>query len=155
MRRIGWTVVAVLFLFPPSGRCQNQGQEHQQDQGAAAASAAGQATNSGQASGNAAPQQESLAEAARKAREAKKAVPKAATVFTNENLPPEGAAPKPEVSAPPAAAEAATPPQGAAAAAPAAAPAPLLKGSRGQSPMTAFAKDGQRRRNAVPRRWRH
>jgi len=102
-------VAAALILYSPSGRCQSQ--EHQQEQGAPSASAAGQTAAPSQASGNTAPQQESLAEAARKAREEKKALPKAATVFTNDNLPPEGAAPKPQVTAA-AAGEAPAPPAG-------------------------------------------
>ena len=106
-------VAAALFLYSPGSRCQTQ---EQQQQGALPASVAGQAAASSQASGNAPPQQESLAEAARKAQEEKKALPKAAKVFTNDNLPPEGVAPKPEVTAAPAGPQAPKPSEGAAAA---------------------------------------
>ena len=74
MRRILWLAAAAILVFPASGWCQDSSQGTSQ--------ASGQA--SGQSSGN---QQESLADAARKAREQKKEAPKAAKVFTNDDLP--------------------------------------------------------------------
>jgi chromosome segregation ATPase len=112
MRRILWlAAAAAICVSPPPSRCQNQDQ--QQGQGSAAAPAAGPSSGG-------APQ-ESLADAARRLREQKKATPKAAKVFTNDNL--TGAA---EVTAAPARAGAAPAAagkaEGAAAGAPAAGP---------------------------------
>ncbi len=93
MRRILWLAAAAILVFPASGWCQDSSQGTSQ--------ASGQA--SGQSSGN---QQESLADAARKAREQKKEAPKAAKVFTNDDLPSSGvstvgqAAGAPEAGAP-------------------------------------------------------
>lgn len=70
MRRILWLATAAFFVLPASGWCQ-------------------QAQQQGQAQ-TPAPQQESLADAARRAREQKKEAPKAAKVFTNDNLPTAG-----------------------------------------------------------------
>jgi hypothetical protein len=79
MRRTLWMCAAVA-VFAASGLMRAQAQP--QDQ------------TSSQASQTAAPapaQQDPLAEAARKAREEKKSEPKAAKVFTNDNLPTQGA----------------------------------------------------------------
>jgi len=70
-----WLAVVAIFAFPGVGRCQQQGQSSSQASAQAAAPA---------------PQQDSLAEAARKAHEQKKESAKAAKVFTNDNLPTEG-----------------------------------------------------------------
>jgi hypothetical protein len=110
MRRILWlAAAAAICVSPPSSWCQNQDQ--QQGRGTSASPATG--TSSG-----AAPH-ESLGEAARRLREQKKAAPKAAKIFTNDNL--KGA---PEVAAAPAGAAPAAPGKanGAAAGATAAAP---------------------------------
>jgi hypothetical protein len=73
---IGLAVVAI-FAFPGIGRCQQQGQSSSQSAAQAAAPAPP-------------PQKDSLAEAARKAREQHKESAKAAKVFTNDNLPTDG-----------------------------------------------------------------
>ncbi|MGD0956742.1 MAG: hypothetical protein ABR953_07905 [Candidatus Acidiferrales bacterium] len=77
MRTVIWLAVVAIFAFPGIGRCQQQGQSSSQTSAPAAAPAP-------------APQQDSLAEAARKAREQRKESAKAAKVFTNDNLPTEG-----------------------------------------------------------------
>jgi hypothetical protein len=79
MRRTLWLCAAVL-VFAASGVIRAQAQ--QQDQTSAQAS---------QNATPAAPPKDSLAEAARKAREQKKDAPKAAKVFTNDNIPTDGA----------------------------------------------------------------
>jgi hypothetical protein len=73
---IGLAVVAI-FAFPGIGRCQQQGQSSSQTSAPAAALAP-------------TPQPDSLAEAARKAREQHKESAKAAKVFTNDDLPTTG-----------------------------------------------------------------
>jgi hypothetical protein len=77
MRRIlYWAAAAAIFAIPASGWCQQ---------------AAGQSdATTTTSSGAPAPQQESIADAARKAREAKKDAPKPAKVFDNDNLPASG-----------------------------------------------------------------
>lgn len=90
MRRPSWLFATVL-VFAASGQCRAQAQQ----QGQASAESAGQPSQAPQATSQnsaqaAAPQQDSLAEAARKAREKKKETPKAAKVFTNDNLPTQG-----------------------------------------------------------------
>jgi len=74
MRTVRWLAVVAIFAFPGIGRCQQQGQ------------------SSSPASPQAAPppQKDSLAEAARKAREQHKESAKAAKVFTNDDLPTQG-----------------------------------------------------------------
>ncbi|MGC2332463.1 MAG: hypothetical protein WA581_13495 [Candidatus Acidiferrales bacterium] len=81
MRRTLWLCAAVL-VFAASSVIRAQTQ--QQDQ---TSSQASQTTTAPAA----APQQDPLAEAARKAREQKKDAPKAAKVFTNDNLPTQSA----------------------------------------------------------------
>lgn len=71
MRKILWLATAALFVAPANGWCRQAGQQ----QGQAQASTS---------------QHESLADAARKAREEKKEAAKAAKVFTNDNLPATG-----------------------------------------------------------------
>ena len=80
MRRRPW-VVAAMLVIPASSWCQSQDQNQAQTGGTSQSAAA-----SAQAS-----QQPSLADAARKAREQKKDIPKSTKVFTNENLPGAGA----------------------------------------------------------------
>jgi len=77
MRTVRWLVVVAIFAFPGISRCQQQGQGSSQTSAQAAAPAPP-------------PRQDSLAEAARKAREQHKESAKAAKVFTNDNLPTEG-----------------------------------------------------------------
>jgi len=77
MRRFMWLAVVAILTFPGIGRCQQQGQSPSQTSDQAAAPAP-------------VPQQDSLAEAARKAREQKKESAKASKVFTNDNLPSQG-----------------------------------------------------------------
>ena len=81
MGRTLWLCAAVL-VFAASGviRAQTQQQDQTSSQGSQTTTAPA-----------AAPQQDPLAEAARKAREQKKDAPKAAKVFTNDNLPTQGA----------------------------------------------------------------
>jgi hypothetical protein len=84
MRKAIWlAAVAAVAAFPPAGHCQqNQANSPQQSSGA---------QNAAQASSQATPaQQESLAEAARRAREQKKDTPKQAKVFDNDNIPKQG-----------------------------------------------------------------
>jgi hypothetical protein len=80
MRRTLW-LCAVVLVFAASGVIRAQAQ--QQDPTSAQASQ--------NATPAAAPQQDPLVEAARKAREQKKDAPKAAKVFTNDNIPTDGA----------------------------------------------------------------
>jgi chromosome segregation ATPase len=76
MRRNQWlAVLAAIFVFSTPGWSRQSGQNQNQDQGA------------GQAAQSAQPQQDSLADAARRARAQKKDEPKTTKVFTNENIP--------------------------------------------------------------------
>jgi hypothetical protein len=79
MRRTLWLCAAVL-VFLASGLIRAQAQQQDQTSSQASQTAAPAAT----------PPQDSLVEAARKAREQKKDAPKAAKVFTNDNLPTDG-----------------------------------------------------------------
>ena len=80
MRRTLWLSAAVV-VFAASGVIRAQAQPQDQTSSQASQTAAPAA----------APQQDPLAEAARKAREQKKDEPKATKVFTNDNLPTQGA----------------------------------------------------------------
>jgi len=78
MRRSLGLAAAVMIVFPVVGWCRQSDQhanQKQQDQASAAQPA---------------PQQDSLAAAARKAREQRKQAPKAVKVFTNDNIPTAG-----------------------------------------------------------------
>ncbi len=94
MRKVLWfAATAAIFMLPASSRCQqpDQSQQPQQQSTAPVASKSSQqnaATPSQTAP--AAKQQDSLAAAARRAREQKKETPKAAKVFTNDNIPTQG-----------------------------------------------------------------
>jgi len=77
MRRTVWLVAAALLAIPASTWSQ------QTDQQAAPSSQS-------QAQAASAPQQDSLAEAARKAREQKKDAPKSAKTITNDDIPTQG-----------------------------------------------------------------
>ncbi len=81
MRRTLW-VSAAVFVFAASGVIRAQAQPQDQTSSQASQSSAAPA---------AASQQDPLVEAARKAREQKKDAPKAAKVFTNDNIPSQGA----------------------------------------------------------------
>lgn len=75
MRRTSWfELIALILAFPASALCRQQNQAQQ----------------SGPPAQAAAPQQESLADAARRARAQKKETPKTPKVFTNDNLPAQG-----------------------------------------------------------------
>ena len=89
MRRALWlAAIAAIAAFPPSGHCQQQDPAKSPSQDSTAAQGGAQpAQTSPQASAS---QQESLAEAARRAREQKKDTPKQAKVITNDNIPKEG-----------------------------------------------------------------
>ena len=80
MRRTLWLSAAV-FVFAASGAIRAQAQPQNQTSSQTSQSTAPAA----------APQQDPLAEAARKAREQKKDAPKAAKVFTNDDIPTQGA----------------------------------------------------------------
>jgi hypothetical protein len=88
-----WWLCATVLVFAASSLIPVQAQ--QQDQ---TSSQTSQTDASAEA-----PQQDSLAEAARKAREQKKEAPKAVKVFTNDNLPTEGGISTAGASATPAA----------------------------------------------------
>ncbi len=101
MRRIlSWAAAAAILATPASGWCQgadpkpSQQKQSQTPAQSSAAAATGTtnsiSTTSTTTSASPAPQQESLAEAARKAREAKKDATKPPTVFTNDNIPTQG-----------------------------------------------------------------
>jgi len=87
MRRFLWlAAAAAVVCLPANGRCQQQSQPAQNQTAPSQAQAPAQ-TNSSAAP---VPQQDSLADAARKAREQKKEAPKAAKVFDNDNIPTSG-----------------------------------------------------------------
>ena len=95
MRRIlPWAAAAAIFAIPASGWCQSADPKPSQESQSQTSGQSNATPSSGAASTAttqpAAPQQESLAEAARKAREAKKDATKPPKVFTNENLPTDG-----------------------------------------------------------------
>jgi hypothetical protein len=75
MRRIALFTVAAVFAVPAIAWCQQGNQS---------------SASQNQAQSTSAPQQDSLAEAARKAREQRKQASKSSTVFTNDNLPAAG-----------------------------------------------------------------
>jgi chromosome segregation ATPase len=88
MRRAFWlAAIAAIAAFPPSGHCQQQDPAKSPLQNSAAAQSSAQVPAPAQ---TAPTQQESLAEAARRAREQKKDTPKQAKVITNDNIPKEG-----------------------------------------------------------------
>jgi hypothetical protein len=89
-----WAAAAAILAIPASGWSQSADPKPAQETQSQASSQSS-ATPSGGASNTtatapSAPQQDSLAEAARKAREAKKDGAKPAKVFTNENIPVQG-----------------------------------------------------------------
>jgi hypothetical protein len=103
MRKTLWFAAAAMLALPASGWCQ-QAQPQQQNQSQSSApstqstapaqtptpgtsSQSSGTSQAGQVISTPAPHQESLAESARKIREQKKDAPKAAKVFTNDNLP--------------------------------------------------------------------
>ena len=89
MRRALWlAAIAAIAAFPPSGHCQQQDPAKSPSQDSTAAQGGAQAAQTSPPAS--ASQQESLAEAARHAREQKKDTPKQAKVITNDNIPKEG-----------------------------------------------------------------
>jgi hypothetical protein len=98
MRRALWlAAIAAIAVFPPNSHCQQQDQTKSASQDSATSSSTSTSTsqNASQNTAQAPPQsgagqQESLAEAARRAREQKKDTPKQAKVITNDNIPKEG-----------------------------------------------------------------
>jgi hypothetical protein len=104
MRRIFWFATTAIFVLPAASWCQGQvpHQDQSQSSPASAQSAAPAQTSSSSTSAQSssssqtaqtttpAPQQESLADAARKSRSQKKEATKAAKVFTNDNIPTSG-----------------------------------------------------------------
>jgi hypothetical protein len=89
MRRIlWWAAAAAIFAAPASAWCQQtEPKAGSQDQSQTSGQSNSTTTTMTQSS---APQQESLADAARKAREARKDAPKTPKVFDNDNLPSTG-----------------------------------------------------------------
>jgi chromosome segregation ATPase len=79
---LSWAAAAAILAIPASGWCQQSDPQGGQQAGQSNAAPAAPATTQAPA-----PQQESIAEAARKAREAKKEAPKATKVFTNDDIP--------------------------------------------------------------------
>jgi hypothetical protein len=89
MRRILWCVAAAtVFVIPASGRSQQADQNSGET--SAQAQTEGQSATATSQAQTAAPQQDSLADAARKLREQKKDASKAPKVFTNDDLPTQG-----------------------------------------------------------------
>jgi hypothetical protein len=92
MRRTLWLAIlpaaAAIAIFPATVQCQQQDQAKPSQQSSGPVSAGTTATQSASQAPPA--QQESLAEAARRAREQKKDTPTQAKVFTNDNIPKEG-----------------------------------------------------------------
>ena len=86
MRRALWlAAIAAIAAFPSNSHCQQQEPAKSQSQDSATSPSTSQApTQAGST------QQESLADAARRAREQKKDTPKQAKVVTNDNIPKEG-----------------------------------------------------------------
>jgi hypothetical protein len=88
MRRfLSWAAAAAIFAVPASIWPQ-QGDSTPPGQNQAQTSA--QSGSTAPTAQSTSPQQDSLADAARKARESKKDVPKAAKVFDNDNMPSQG-----------------------------------------------------------------
>jgi hypothetical protein len=91
MRRLIFVAAAVVLVLPAEAWCR---QEQQQSQPSQTQPSQTQQSSAPQGQTQSKPQspapQDSLAEAARKAREQKKEAPKAAKVFTNDNIPTEG-----------------------------------------------------------------
>lgn len=114
MRRLIFVAAAVVLLWPVGALCQQGQQQSQPSQTQQSSAAQGQNQGTPQAPAS----QDSLAEAARKAREQKKEAPKAAKVFTNDNIPTEGGISSvgTQAEAAPAKAEASAAPSGEAAA---------------------------------------
>jgi hypothetical protein len=104
MRRIFWFATTAIFVLPAASWCQGQVPQQNQSQSspapaqsAAPAQTSSSSTSAQSSSGSQAaqtttpaPQQESLADAARKSRSQKKEATKAAKVFTNDNIPTSG-----------------------------------------------------------------
>jgi hypothetical protein len=85
MRRALWlAAIAAIAAFPPNSHCQQQEPAKSQSDSATSPSTSQAPTQAGST------QQESLADAARRAREQKKDTPKQAKVVTNDNIPKEG-----------------------------------------------------------------
>ncbi len=85
MRRALWlAAAAAIAIFPATGRCQQQDQATKPSQQSSDSQGASSAAQQAPA------QQESLADAARRAREQKKDTPKQAKIFTNDNIPTKG-----------------------------------------------------------------
>jgi hypothetical protein len=90
MRRLLWLAAAAVVCLPSAGFAQQQSQPAQDSQSASQNQPPAQAPAQTNSSAAPAPQQESLADAARKAREQKRETPKAAKVFDNDSIPTTG-----------------------------------------------------------------
>lgn len=86
MQKALWLIAAAIFVVPASARAQQSSQQQTQQTTQQSEQPADQTKVSSQAPA----QQDSLAEAARKTREQKKEAPKAAKIFTNDNIPTAG-----------------------------------------------------------------
>src|SRR5579862_9260886 len=86
MQKALWLIAAAMLVVPTSARAQQSNQQQTQQ----TTQQSGQQADQTKVSSQAPAQQDSLAEAARKAREQKKEAPKAAKVFTNDNIPTAG-----------------------------------------------------------------
>lgn len=87
-RALWLAAIAAIVAFPPSAHCQQQDKAAPPSQDSAASQSGAQGAQASTPTGT--DQQESLAEAARRAREQKKDTPKQAKVITNDNIPKEG-----------------------------------------------------------------
>jgi chromosome segregation ATPase len=103
MRKIFWFATAAMFVLPAASWCQGQAPQQSQSPSspppseAAASGSPSGSSHSAPSTGSQAtqaatpaPQQESLADAARKSREQKKEASKTVKVFTNDNIPTSG-----------------------------------------------------------------
>lgn len=90
MRKLLWIFLAALAVFPAAALCRQS--EGQSAQPAASEQSKKQATDSQKTppKSQAAPQESPLVEAARRARKEREKGPKAAKVYTNDNLPTQG-----------------------------------------------------------------
>lgn len=91
MRKAIWfAAAAAMFVLPASGAFAQDGQSQQTQQANQQTSQQASTPASAQSQQAPAPQQDSLAAAARKARDQKKETPKAAKVFDNDTIPTTG-----------------------------------------------------------------
>lgn len=90
MRKILWLFLVALAVFPSAASCRQSGGQSAPPAASDSSQKPATAGQTSPAKSQAAPQQNSLVEAARRAREEREKGPKAAKVFTNDNLPTAG-----------------------------------------------------------------